>query len=362
MNAIVPKVTVLMPVYNGERFLRQAIDSVLGQSFEDFELLVIDDGSTDASATLVEGYADPRVRLVRNQQNMKLIATLNRGLDLARGEFVARLDADDISLPSRLERQVAYLEAHPEVGLCGTWAKTIGEQPGVLIDPPIDYETIRCRLLYSNAFVHSSVMLRKAAFEAHGLRYDARYLHAEDFQLWQKASELFPVANLDEVLVHYRVDAESICHKHHEPQMETLRQIDRDAVSRLGIDVTTEELLLHRCLDNWLIELTPSNLEKIEDWLMRLDTANGSVGIYPQKAFRLSLRRLWFTACHRAAANGRWMVRRYLLSPLSANLPMDLRQVFIVTARWALFYGRRWRKYLSRLKKWLLGQGRQCRE
>src|SRR3712207_3671984 len=110
-----PKVTVLMAVYNGEAYLREAVDRILGQTFTDLEFLVVSDGSTDGSAEILRSYADPRLRVVENERNLKLIASLNRGLELARGEYVARMDADDVSLPDRLAKQVAYLEARPEV-------------------------------------------------------------------------------------------------------------------------------------------------------------------------------------------------------------------------------------------------------
>jgi len=116
-----PQLTVLMPVYNGGPFLRSAIESILNQDFSDFDFLIIDDGSTDGSHEIAASYADPRIRLESNGRNLGLIATLNRGLDLARGTYVARMDADDIAFPDRLSKQLTFMEAHPEIGLCGTW-------------------------------------------------------------------------------------------------------------------------------------------------------------------------------------------------------------------------------------------------
>ncbi len=123
-----PKVTVLLPVYNGARFLRQAIDSVLSQTWKDFELLVVNDGSTDGTAAILESYSDPRIRILSNVQNIGLTLSLNKGLQSARGEYIARIDADDIALPIRLEKQVSYLDQHPEVGLVATGVKVIDER------------------------------------------------------------------------------------------------------------------------------------------------------------------------------------------------------------------------------------------
>src|SRR5437870_2690752 len=121
-----PAVTVLMPVYNGARFLAGAMESVLGQTFGDFELLAINDGSSDQTAEILASSRDPRVRIVENGRNLDLIASLNKGLDLARGDYVARMDQDDLALPKRLEKQVHFLSASPRTGLCGTWFRTFG--------------------------------------------------------------------------------------------------------------------------------------------------------------------------------------------------------------------------------------------
>ena len=117
-----------MPVYNGERYLREAIDSILNQTFKDFEFLIINDGSTDLSVEIIESYADKRISLAHNGQNLGLITTLNRGFDLACGEYIARMDCDDISLPDRLEKQVVFMDNHPEIGICGSWVSAISDE------------------------------------------------------------------------------------------------------------------------------------------------------------------------------------------------------------------------------------------
>src|SRR5262245_60726064 len=146
-----PEITIIMPVYNGEAYLHEAIDSMLAQTCADFELLVLNDGSRDRSGEIARSYADPRVRLVENQANLGVVPTLNRGLDLARGAFIARMDADDRSLPERLARQLAFLRAHSEVGICGTWMEAIGEGAGYMWRYPADHERIRCALLFESA-------------------------------------------------------------------------------------------------------------------------------------------------------------------------------------------------------------------
>ncbi len=306
-----PKVTVLMPVYNAEPYLREAMDSILSQTLTDFEFLIMDDGSTDGSAGIVRSYADRRIRLVQNERNLKLAATLNRGLDLARGEYVARMDADDISLSPRLARQAAFLDARPDVGLCGAWAEAFGAARFSMPNPT-DPEAIRAKLLFDSALVHPAVMLRRSAFDRHGLRYPL-LAHFEDYALWQQAARLFPLANLPEVLLRYRVTGGSAFHGAGEEERRAVyRRLDRDALALLGVDPTPAELVLH----HFLRCPTQDRTDDAEAWLLKLRAANADARCYEPTAFREALRERWFLVCYllRGGGLGRW--RRYVGSPL----------------------------------------------
>ena len=164
-----PRVTVLMSVYNGQGFLRQAIQSILNQTFTDFEFLIIEDGSTDATVEIVRSFPDQRIKLCLNGSNIGLISSLNQGLSLATGEYIARMDADDISLSTRLERQVAFMDAHPSVGVCGSWLETFGIPPKSRWCPPADDAQIRCEHLFHSVIYHPTVILRKDFFAKHNL-------------------------------------------------------------------------------------------------------------------------------------------------------------------------------------------------
>lgn len=204
-----PRVTVLMPVYNGEAHLREAVGSILAQTFTDFELLAIDDCSTDGSAELLASYGDERVRLIRNEHNLGQVATLNRGLREALGELVARLDQDDIMLPARLERQVAFLDANPRVALVATWmdfvdpsGRVIWELRDRLDDFP---ELIYLILTDELPLPHPTVMFRREPVLALG-GYDEAVRYAEDRDLWRRlALERHEARMLPELLVRYRV-------------------------------------------------------------------------------------------------------------------------------------------------------------
>jgi glycosyltransferase involved in cell wall biosynthesis len=202
-----PLVSVVLPVRNGERWLAEALDSVTGQALRDWELIAIDDGSQDGTPGILADCAarDSRVSVVR-QEALGLVAALNRGVAAAQGSYIARLDADDRAVPDRLDRQAAYLESHPEVGLLGTWAQEIdgaGRRRGVL-RPPADHADLERLLMRGNPFVHSSVMLRTALVRRLG-GFRATFQAAEDYDLWLRIAETATVANLPQVLVEYRV-------------------------------------------------------------------------------------------------------------------------------------------------------------
>ena len=201
--------SVVMPVRDGERYLREALDSVLGDP-GDFELLAVDDGSTDATPEILRSYADERLRIVR-QGREGLVAALNRGVEEAHGSTVARMDADDVSLPSRLERQHAVLAADERIGLVGCGVETIdaaGLATGSWLLPEDD-GGLRRRLLLRNPFAHGSVVLRRAALEAAG-GYRGDYGANEDYDLWRRIAREWRLAAVPAVLYRYREHAQAV--------------------------------------------------------------------------------------------------------------------------------------------------------
>jgi hypothetical protein len=196
-----------MSVFNGERFLREAVDSILDQSFREFEFIVIDDGSTDGSAAILDSYQenDPRVR-VYHQENRGLVESLNRGCALAQGKYIARMDADDISVTNRLMWQVDFLEKHPEVGVLGGAAEMIdtsGNSLCIAVNPIEDHE-IRYTLLDDCPVWHPTVLMRKNVFISVG-GYRKVVFGAEDYDLWLRVADYYQLANLETVLLHYRL-------------------------------------------------------------------------------------------------------------------------------------------------------------
>ena len=207
-----PLLSVILPVYNGGKYLHEAISSILMQTYSNFEVIVINDGSLDDSGSTVHSFNDSRIRYIE-QTNQGLAATLNRGIDLAHGVYVARQDQDDISLPDRLAKQVAYMQAHPECGLLGTWAQImeIEKLSDRFHRHPTDPGELRYHLLFNNPFVHSSVMLRKSVLDQiGGYSTDPERQPPEDYELWSRISRVAEVSNIPESLLIYREIASSM--------------------------------------------------------------------------------------------------------------------------------------------------------
>lgn len=229
-----PAVSVVMSVFNGERFLAEAIESILNQTFRGFEFIIVNDGSTDRTASILERYekSDSRVR-VYAQENKGLIASLNLGCGLAQGKFLARMDADDVSMPDRLERQVRFLEHHDKVGLLGGAVEGIDDRGRwlFLVRPPLEDNTIRTALrFYSFPIFHSAVLMRKQTFDEAG-GYRAQFLHAEDYDLCLRILEHAKVANLPDVVLRKRTHSEGV--SVHNLRQQSLSALAAHALSSL---------------------------------------------------------------------------------------------------------------------------------
>ena len=196
------KVSVLTPIYKtNERFLREAIESVLNQTFGDFELLLLDDGPDDSREAVVRSYADRRIVYLKNDQNLGISASRNRLLDLAKGEYLAVFDHDDICRPERLAKEVAYLDAHPECGVVSGWVKSTAG--GINVYPEDDHD-IKVAMMNGISMWHPAAMIRKSVLESAGLCYDVAFTPVEDYMLWMRLIPHTVFHNLQEVLIDYR--------------------------------------------------------------------------------------------------------------------------------------------------------------
>jgi len=210
-----PKISVLLPVYNCELYIKEAIDSILNQTFSDFELLVIDDASTDNTTSVIESFSDERICFHKKEKNLGLIDSLNFGISIAKGKYIARMDGDDISLPERFAKQFDFLEKNTNIILCGTAYKTFGAVEKV-VKLPITHEEIAAKLCLNSTFGHPTVMGRRDMFEKH--KYNKDFKNIEDYELWSRLIFEGEVANLDEVLLFYRVHENQVSNIYNDEQ------------------------------------------------------------------------------------------------------------------------------------------------
>jgi glycosyltransferase involved in cell wall biosynthesis len=292
-----PVVSVVMSVYNGEKYLAEAVDSILAQTFSALELVVIDDGSSDSSLNMLHAYAekDQRVRVVENDVNLGLASSLNKGVDLSRGIYVARMDCDDISLPRRLEAQVRFMDSNPDVSMCGTWAKFFGYQSAAR-NNPTSHDDIRASLLFYTPIFHPSVMFRKSDVARLDHLYEDGRQRVEDLELWARLTRQVRVANIPECLLRYRV---------YNPQNVEKRKsviahgnvIRKAMLTTLLGSISEQQFHLHmkiaHCERNHSIDF----MQEAADWLENLLAVNRQNACYNQDSLERAVSERWWRVC-----------------------------------------------------------------
>jgi glycosyltransferase involved in cell wall biosynthesis len=313
--------TVLLPVYNGEEYLRETMQSILGQTCGDFEFLIVDDGSTDSSVEIIRSFSDPRIRLLHNKTRLKLSGALNRGMKEARGAYIARMDADDIALPERLERQVAYMEKHPEIGMCGTAIEIFGKGRSRVDVYPATSDEIKAYALFDCPFCHPTVMIRKDMFARHDLWYDGSFYPTEDYELWTRATELVPTVNLRETLLRYRVHDQSMTGADWDNMDREAARAIRPLLEKIGIVCSDEQLRFHRNIGRGR-SCRLGSLQEVaqaEQWLLDLARANRQRPNYDEAALGSMLSLVWFRVCFNSTPLGLRVVQQYAGSRLARN-------------------------------------------
>ena len=205
-----PAISVIMTAYNTEKYIKEAIESILNQTFKDFEFIIVDDGSTDNTRLIIEEYAkkDRRIKILYNKKNLGIVKSLNKAIAIAKGKYIARMDSDDVSKLNRLEKQFVFMESNPKVGVCGTNFILINEKGKIIGWKSFPETNEKCKkaFFFCNPFAHNTVMLRKECFDIFGY-YNNDFLYAEDLELWMRFGQKYKLHNLQKYLVYYRVHA-----------------------------------------------------------------------------------------------------------------------------------------------------------
>lgn len=297
-----PLITVLMAVHNGEPYLRTAIDCILNQTYSNFEFIIVDDASSDNSRQQIASYRDSRIRLLSNPHNLRLAGSLNRGLQIARGKYIARMDADDICHPERLVKQVAFMEEHPDVGVCGTWLICFGDKNQIW-DYATDPEIIFCNLLFQNQLGHATVMMRRECILNNRLFYNPNFRESEDYELWARCSEHFSLANLPEILYRYRWHSQQASQARMAEQYDFARLVCLRQLKKIGLRPSPEEIKIHMMFSTGIAYTSYGFINGARQWLRKIYQANLRRLYYPQLVFRKVLEQRWKKLCYRAGIN-----------------------------------------------------------
>lgn len=261
------KVTILMPVYNGQAYVYDAVTSMLNQTYHDFDLLVIDDGSTDKSLEILQAFDDERLVIEQNPQNMGIVQTLNKGLEMITGEYVIRMDADDIAKPARLEKQVTFMDSRPDVGASSGAAIVFKEEKAISrLRMPVGTRETRTELLFKSPLIHPATIIRNETIKKNGIRYRAELKATEDFGFWQDISFVSNIDNLSTNLIRYRDNEHGISNisrKNSEARDRAHYAIYSTHFSRLGIDLDDAALGLWRDWNTGNMNL--NDLKQVEE-------------------------------------------------------------------------------------------------
>lgn len=330
-NSPRPMVSVIMAVRNGGPFLAKAIASIRGQQFRDWELVIVDDGSTDDTATILQVAArsDARLRPLR-QEALGLVPALNRAVTEARGEFLARMDADDLARPERLGRQVDFLRSNPRVGVLGTAVRRIGAGRGFW-QWPVDDAASRAALLFEAPCAHPTVMMRREVWDKSGGGYRPEFRAAEDIDLWERIAPYTEFANLPAPLLDYRIHPGQVTAVATWEMAQNGARVRRRWLQRVGLEPTEGEMECHEAVA-WLRPGSVDHLADARAWLMRIREANARSRWLDEVALSRLIGRRWFEFCnaHSRLGLGAWRVFRHIPVGDLAQVPLHRRLRFVL--------------------------------
>ncbi len=301
MNLEKAQVTVVMPVYNAEKYLRQSIESILNQTHVDFIFMIINDGSTDDSEKIILSFNDKRMQYLKNESNKGLIYTLNKGLGIVHTDYVVRMDADDIALPHRIEKQLEFMEQHPDVAVSGSQIQYFGNNNDISTFP-LDHELLKSKLIFTPCICHPASIIRTSVIKNNNLFYDPNYLLIEDYEYWIRISNYGRLANLPEVLLKYRWEGQNITANNWSTRENRYKSIYQKLLNELNIDPTDENLTLH--LELAFNTLHIGNVNRIHAYKNRLLKQNKVTGVYPERAFNKIINEAWNKLFFKVIENG----------------------------------------------------------
>lgn len=296
-----PLLSIIMPVYNGAAFIGQSVESLLAQTFTNFELLVVDDGSTDESIPIVEAFNDIRIRVIRNDKNRGIVFSRNRGLGEAKGRYIAPFDADDLAHPHKFEKQIRFLEHHPDYGMVGSWARHIdaaGQPMKSRWKLSARPEEIPALMLFRAYFIQSSVVFRREAIPDGG--YTEGFEIGEDYKMYFEVAQKHKTWNLPEYLISYRIHGKSILRSRPLLLEECDRKLYTYFYEPLGIEITPERFACLRHLKNNEPIRDTALMRELGKFLALILSQNRQIGLYPEKILEKVILNRWLKGCYLA--------------------------------------------------------------
>lgn len=318
-----PCISVVLPVYNVANYIESAVNSILKQTFADFELLVFDDCSTDETAVKVQAILDPRLRFFQNNQNLGRAGTDNAAIPYLRGEFIAKMDGDDFCHPERLAHQVACLKSHPQVNMVGSWMQNFGAST-YLNRYPTTPEAAQVLTLFTPPIGNPSVMLRASLFREGNMRYNATLRQAEDYDFFARYLRELRIVTLPEALIQYRVPAAADTNRTIilSERATIANEVRARLLSDWGLVYTVRELHVHNTIAVLERPLGDVCLAEAEAWLCRLIRHNHERPLFEPAALRQGLGKRWFEVCYAHPQPRLHSIRQFEGSPLATGSSM----------------------------------------
>ena len=321
-----PLLSVVLPVFNGQEYLTEALQSVLNQSFDNFELLVIDDGSSDSSREVVKQFKDTRIKLIENSSNIGLVPTLNKALSLCQGDLIARMDQDDICDLDRFAKQVTFLQTNPQIDLVGSAITFFGaiSKPYVFTFP-LEHEAIRVALLFYCPLAHPALMFRRSLVQEGNWCYSDDFRHAEDYHFWSRLLLHRRAANLNDCLLNYRLHQKQYSSALSNKQYEVSLRVRALMLSEAGVVPNLEDIALHESV---ILEMPLPHadyLEALAGWFSKIEEGNQQTGYWEAAALNQLLQTKFVEVTKRMGANAPRVARginakRYLSPEVAAEV------------------------------------------
>lgn len=288
-----PVISVIMSTYNEEKYIETSLKSLLNQTFKDFEIIIVDDASTDHTRQLIQGLQDERIHLLCNEENQGLTKNLNKALDYVKGKYIARMDGDDIAFPKRFEKQYKYMEQHPETMLVSCYTKSFGDSELVFALPD-NSEVLKVRMLIRPVYAHPGFMMRRELIDA-GYRYDEEYRTAQDYEFASRVAEKYKIGMVPEILLFYRVHKKQISAKAGNQQFNNADKIRKRQLERLGIRLSETEWQAYQALVKEVKTDSLEDFHRVYEIIHKMLACNEKTKIYNPKIMEKTLKRILYT-------------------------------------------------------------------